>query len=79
MILRFRDTDDVEHVVTAKYVELEDMVSGEIHNEKWIFKEGLCYSCKGMRICEDAKPDVQKCEYYEPRTNTYSTGHNEEK
>ena len=39
MILRFRDTDNVERVVSASYIELEGISSGEIHNGKWVFKD----------------------------------------
>ena len=78
MILRYRDENNTEHVIAASYIELEDVMSGEIHNGKWIFKESVCYSCKGMRICEDAGPAVQECKWFMAKTATYSAGHNEE-
>lgn len=39
MIIRFIDESGTEHITEGRYLEIEDVKEGEIHNKKWIFRD----------------------------------------
>ena len=67
MVIRFKDEEGKHRIVTVSKLEIEGVYNTTVKNNVWTFKDSICTECMHQRICEDATPEKETCEWYKEK------------